>query len=117
MTSSKKIKEFTDILKLTKKVNDGESYLSTLGLTEKIPVYVDYVEGRQWARKTNPETTWLPRFVLNITKMIVRNKKSGVLASPVKTTIQGGKHSARRQMSLFLMSFWTTYKKNYAKKS
>jgi hypothetical protein len=101
MTSSKKIKEFTDILKLTKKTNDGESYLATLGLTEKIPVYVDYVEGRQWARKTDPETTWLPRFVLNITKMIVRNKKSGVLASPVKLLFRAESTAPEANVDIF----------------
>lgn len=78
-----------EISQLIKLVNNGESYISTLGLTEDIPIYVDFVEGRQWARKPAVGTEWLPRFVLNITKMIVRNKKSGILSSPVKLLFKG----------------------------
>lgn len=87
-----------EISQLIKLVNNGESYISTLGITEDIPVYVDFVEGRQWARKPAPGTEWLPRFVLNITKMIVRNKKSGILSSPVKLLFKGEREDDKVQM-------------------
>jgi hypothetical protein len=87
-----------EITQLTKLVTNGESYISTLGLTEDIPVYVDFVEGRQWARKSAPGTEWLPRFVLNITKMIVRNKKSGILSSPVKLLFKGEREDDKVQL-------------------
>lgn len=60
----------------------GIAYLGTKKLTKNIPLFIKFYEGEQWPAAT-PETRNLPRPVINIIKMIVRNKKAGVLSSPV----------------------------------
>lgn len=62
---------------------NGLSYQATSGLAKNLPTFVKFYEGRQWAAPTK-NTKNLPRPVVNIIKMICRNKKSAILASPVK---------------------------------
>ncbi len=62
---------------------NGVKYQSTLGLSDKIPEYVDFYEGRQWPKATE-RTKTMPRPVINIIKMICRNKKAAILSVPVK---------------------------------
>lgn len=62
---------------------NGRAYQSNIGLTVKIPLYVRFYEGDQWPKPTK-RTMNLPRPVINITKMICRNKKSAILSTPVK---------------------------------
>lgn len=74
-----------DEIKVSKVWQDFEharSYQRTLELTEQIPMNVDFYEGRQWAKKTDA-TKHIPRPVVNITKFIVRSKKSSIVGSPV----------------------------------
>lgn len=61
----------------------SRSYLSATKLTSKLPSFVKYYEGEQWA-PVKESTKGLPRPVVNIIKMICRNKKSAILATPVK---------------------------------
>ena len=61
----------------------GLAYQSSMGLSKKIPKFVKFYEGDQWATPTK-NTKNLPRPVINIIKMICRNKKSAILATPVK---------------------------------
>lgn len=72
--------ETTPIWDLWQEVKE---YQSKMGLREKIPQYVDFYEGRQWAAPTE-RTKSLPRPVINIIKMICRNKESAILSSVVK---------------------------------
>lgn len=61
---------------------DSISYMTQIGIKDKAPKYVDLYEGRQWPSATEL-TRNMPRPVINIIKMISRNKKAGVLSSPV----------------------------------
>lgn len=62
---------------------NGLSYQATSGLAKNLPTFVRFYEGKQWPAPTQ-NTKNLPRPVVNIIKMICRNKKSAILASPVK---------------------------------
>lgn len=62
---------------------NGLSYQATSGLSKNLPTFVNFFEGKQWAAPTK-NTKNLPRPVVNIIKMICRNKKSSILAAPVK---------------------------------
>ena len=48
-----------------------------------MPTWVAMYEGKQWPDSTE-KTKNLPRPVINILKMMCRNKKSAVASSPVK---------------------------------
>lgn len=61
----------------------GQDYLRKKGLSELIPLCVDFLEGKQWA-KINKDTAFIPRPVVNICSKIVDNKLSNILGSPVK---------------------------------
>lgn len=61
----------------------GLDYQNRIGLRRKIPMYVDFYEGKQWPSSTE-STKNLPRPVINIVKMICRSKKSAILATPAK---------------------------------
>ncbi|MBQ8546702.1 MAG: hypothetical protein IJ437_07175 [Clostridia bacterium] len=58
-------------------------YQIRLGLRDKIPACIDFFEGRQWPSPTE-NTKNLPRPVVNIVKMVCRNKKGAILSTPVK---------------------------------
>lgn len=77
-------KETTDLWEDWRKC---QAYQSTLGLSEGIPKYVRFYEGRQWPPPTE-NTKNLPRPVVNLIKMIVRNKKSALLSSPIRIVYQ-----------------------------
>lgn len=62
---------------------NGLAYQSSSGLSKKLPEYVRFYEGKQWAAPTK-NTKNLPRPVINIVKMICRNKKSAITSVPVK---------------------------------
>ena len=62
---------------------NGLSYQATSGLAKNLPAFVKFYEAKQWPAPTK-NTKNLPRPVVNIIKMICRNKKSAILASPVK---------------------------------
>ncbi|MBO5969363.1 MAG: hypothetical protein J6S14_12785 [Clostridia bacterium] len=76
--------EFNDkITALWEDFQHARAYQSSIGLTRKIPMYVRFYEGDQWPPVTK-NTQGLPRPVVNIVKMICRNKKSAILSTPVK---------------------------------
>ena len=60
-----------------------KEYQEKIGLRKNIPTFVDFYEGRQWPKATE-RTKSLPRPVINIVKMICRNKESAILSSVVK---------------------------------
>lgn len=60
-----------------------KEYQSKIGLRKNISTYIDFFEGRQWPKAT-PRTKSLPRPVINIVKMICRNKESAILSNVVK---------------------------------
>lgn len=62
---------------------NGLAYQASSNMTEKLPKFVRFYEGNQWAKATQ-KTKNLPRPVINIVKMICRSKKSGILSTPVK---------------------------------
>ena len=68
---------------LWKLYKDGLDYQARTGLSVNIPKFVDFYEGRQWPQPTE-STKNLPRPVVNIVKMICRNKKSSILSTPVR---------------------------------
>ncbi len=61
----------------------GLDYQNRIGLRRDIPVFVKFFEGKQWPDSTE-NTKNLPRPVVNIVKMICRNKKSSILSTPVR---------------------------------
>ena len=61
----------------------GLDYQNRIGLRRDIPVFVRFFEGKQWPDSTE-NTKNLPRPVVNIVKMICRNKKSSILSTPVR---------------------------------
>ena len=61
----------------------GVEYQSSMGLRRLIPEYIRFYEGKQWPEPTR-NTKNLPRPVINIVKMICRNKKSAILSTPVR---------------------------------
>lgn len=62
---------------------NGLSYQASSGLSKKLPEFVRFYEGKQWAAPTK-NTRNLPRPVVNIIKMICRGKKSAITAAPVR---------------------------------
>lgn len=76
---------------------EGRAYQMKSGLARKIPQFVRFYEGDQWAPPTK-NTKNLPRPVVNIVKMICRNKKSSILSGPVRIEYgseQKGEHLSR----------------------
>ena len=61
----------------------GLDYQNRIGIRRDIPIFVKFFEGKQWPDSTE-NTKNLPRPVVNIVKMICRNKKSSILSTPVR---------------------------------
>lgn len=61
----------------------GLAYQAQSGLAQRIPEYVRFFEGKQWPAPTKL-TKNMPRPVVNIVKMICRNKKAAILSSKVR---------------------------------
>jgi hypothetical protein len=83
-----------DEIKVSKLWEDFEharSYQQTLELTAQIPTNVDFYEGRQWPQKTEA-TKHIPRPVVNITKFIVRTKKSSIVGAPVSVVFTSNRN-------------------------
>ncbi len=68
---------------------EGIAYHNKMGFTTKFPTFVRFKEGDQWPQPTE-RTKNLPRPVLNIIEMIVRNKRSSVLDQPVSIVYRQG---------------------------
>ena len=83
-----------DVTKLWEDYQSGLAYQATLGIDKQIPTNVDFFEGRQWAAPTE-STKNMPRPVVNITKLIARNKKSGVLSSRIKLNFRAERDPER----------------------
>ena len=73
----------TETTSLWNDYQHGLAYQASTKLSEKIPQFVKFYEGDQWAPPTK-NTKNLPRPVVNIIKFICRNKKSAILSVPVK---------------------------------
>ena len=82
--------EVTDIWKA---YQEGLLYQGKIGLREDIPKNVDFFEGRQWPAPTEA-TKNLPRPVVNIVKMICRNKKAALLSVPPRLVYKADNGSA-----------------------
>lgn len=73
----------TEVSSLWKLYDNGRGYLSSMGLSTRLPRYNRFYEGDQWPAPTR-DTISLPRPVVNFIKMIVRSKKSFILASKAR---------------------------------
>ncbi len=71
------------ITKIWERYENSRSYLDLIGLSSIIPRNVQYYEGNQWPAATE-RTKSFPRPVINICKYVTRNKKAGILSTPVK---------------------------------
>ena len=80
MNDAASVRENTDVWE---DYHRGVEYQERMGLTKQLPVFVDFYEGKQWPAPTK-KTKNLPRPVINLIKMICRNKKSAILSAPVK---------------------------------
>ena len=61
----------------------GIDYQNSISLRTNLPKFVKFYEGDQWPAATK-NTKNLPRPVINIIKMICRNKKAAIVSSPVR---------------------------------
>ena len=77
------VNQDTEVSSLWKLYENGRGYLSSMGLSTKLPLYNRFYEGDQWPAPTRA-TKSLPRPVVNFVKMIVRSKKSFILASKAR---------------------------------
>ena len=77
------VNQDTEVSSLWKLYENGRGYLSSMGLSTKLPLYNRFYEGDQWPAPTRA-TKSLPRPVVNFIKMIVRSKKSFILASKAR---------------------------------
>ena len=77
------INQDTEVSSLWRLYENGRGYLSSMGLSTKLPLYNRFYEGDQWPAPTRA-TKSLPRPVVNFVKMIVRSKKSFILASKAR---------------------------------
>ncbi|MBR2070405.1 MAG: hypothetical protein IJ981_03160 [Clostridia bacterium] len=75
-----------------------------MGLTTQVPENVRFYEGDQWVAPTE-KTKNMPRPVINITKMVVRNKKSGILSSKLKLNFRS-EADADRSEKLTAFNAW-----------
>ncbi len=73
----------SDTTRLWRDYQNGLAYQASTGLSKNLPTFVRFFQGDQWAKPTK-NTKNLPRPVVNIIKMICRNKKSAILSSPSK---------------------------------
>ncbi len=71
------------LTQLYRDYQNGLSYANSIGLHEQIDTNIRFYEGKQWAEATE-NTRTMPRPVTNYVKMIVRNKKAGILSNRVK---------------------------------
>ena len=71
------------VTRMWRDYENGVKYLADTGLARKIPMCVRFYEGNQWPTAT-ANTRNFPRPVVNIVKMICRNKKAAILATPVR---------------------------------
>lgn len=81
-----------------------QRYQGSMGFTRKFPQYVDFYEGRQWPAPTK-NTQGLPRPVLNVTKMICRNKRSAILSVPTRIVYHAESFDAGGEMALTFNRF------------
>lgn len=81
-----------EVTKLWEDFRNGRAYQSNIGLTTKVPMFVRFYEGDQWPKPTK-HTQGLPRPVVNIIKMICRNKRSAILSTPVRCYYQAANES------------------------
>jgi hypothetical protein len=72
-----------DVSPLWEMYRNGLNYQAQLGIADGIPRNIRFYEGDQWPAVT-PATKDMPRPVINVIKMIARNKKSGILSSQIK---------------------------------
>lgn len=82
-----------EVTEIWRAYQDGLSYQGKIGLREDIPRNVDFFEGRQWPAPTE-NTKNLPRPVVNIVRMICRNKKAALLSVPVRLVYKADNGSA-----------------------
>lgn len=61
----------------------GIEYQNSIKLRTNLPKFVKFYEGDQWPAATR-NTKNLPRPVINIIKMICRNKKAAIISAPVR---------------------------------
>ena len=87
MSIDNKADNTSEVTSLWDDYQRGLSYQASSGLSKNIPKFVKFFEGDQWAPPTK-NTKNLPRPVVNIIKMICRNKKSAILSTPVKIIYQ-----------------------------
>ena len=82
----------------------GLDYQRSSGLAKKLPEFVRFFEGDQWPAPTKA-TKNLPRPVINIIKMICRNKKSAILSSKVRLVYE----AARRDVDVEAFNRFAEY--------
>lgn len=86
--------------RLWKFYENGLSYQNNIGLTKKIPEFVNFWEGKQWAAPTE-NTKTLPRPVVNIIKMICRSKKAAILSNNVRLVFESDSDANMDRLNRF----------------
>lgn len=83
-------------------LENARAYQQQLGITSQIPINIDFYEGRQWGNTKNLEYTKnYPRPVINIVKMICRNKKALVLSNVIRLVFQSLDSQSSKEFTEF----------------
>ncbi len=77
------INDTAEVTRVWEDYQIGVNYQNRMGFVKDFRTFVDFYEGRQWPAPTK-KTKNLPRPVINLIKMICRNKKSAILSMPVR---------------------------------
>lgn len=80
---NKENKQIERANKIWEDYENAKVYQNNIGIRKDIPIFVDFVEGRQWPKPTE-RTKHMPRPVFNFIEMIANNKVANVYGSPVK---------------------------------
>lgn len=78
------------------------NYKQNIGMTTNIPIFLDFIEGKQWPQST-PATARLPRPVVNICDWMVENKLSNILSQDLSfifTPLEVAKEPEQNQKML-----------------
>ena len=93
------VKYENDVTSVWEDYRRGVAYQENIGLARNLPIFVDFYEGRQWPAPTE-NTKNLPRPVINLIKMICRNKKSAILSSPIRLTYRTSEKAGASEVDI-----------------
>lgn len=92
-------------IEIWKQYESGKAYLSAIGLTNIIPLCVDFYEGRQWSTPKKG-TEHFPRPMVNFVKMIADNRRANLMSSPLKIVYKSDNESIETEKFNHFAEYW-----------